>query len=344
MPTYKDAGVDIDAANNAILRAKRSIEETHEHAGVKVLSGIGGYSGIIEHTDGTCSGASMDGTGGKAALAAFLDRLGGIGVDLVNANVNDIAVTGLMPTLFLDYIGTGKIQPEKFAAIMKGIVEACFASSVAIIGGETAELPVLYSEGAFELVGTAIGYATSREKLILGGKITPGMKVYGFPSSGIHTNGFHLAFRALGVDFSDADCAREKLSEYFPPSVAKGECTLGGELLRPTVNYAPLVERLRSRYFIAGLAHITGGGMVDNPPRILPDGCGMAIREGVWRVPRLFQIIQERGNISDEEMWRVFNRGIGLIVVSPEDLLAQKEDCWLIGRVVASNEKKVFFI
>lgn len=344
MSTYKDAGVDIDAANNAILRAKRNIEETHENAGVKVLSGIGGYSGIIEHADGTCSGASMDGTGGKAALAAFLNRLGGIGVDLVNANVNDIAVTGLTPTLFLDYIGTGNIQPEKFAAIMEGIVEACLASRVALIGGETAELPVLYSEDAFDLVGTAIGYAASREKLILGDKITPGMKVYGFPSYGIATNGFHLAFRALGIDFRNADDAKEKLSEYFPSSATENECTLGRGLLRPTVSYVHIIQRLRSRYFIAGLAHITGGGMVDNPPRILPDGCGMAILEGMWRVPRIFQLIQKRGNISDEEMRRVFNRGIGLIVVSSEDLLAQKEDCWLIGRVVASNEKKVFFV
>lgn len=344
MATYKDAGVDIDAANNAILRAKRSIGETHEHAGVKVLSGIGGYSGIIRHGDGTCSGASMDGTGGKAALAAFLDRLDGIGIDLVNANVNDIAVTGLTPTLFLDYIGTGKIKPEKFAAIMKGIVEACLASRVALIGGETAELPSLYSEDAFELVGTAIGYAASREKLILGDKITPGMKVYGFPSSGIHTNGFHLAFRALGIDFRNANDAEQKLGEYFPPSATENGFVLGEELLRSSVSYVETIRRLRSRYFIAGLAHISGGGMVDNPPRILPDGCGMAIRDGVWKVPRIFQVIKERGSVSEEEMRRTFNRGIGLIVVSPEDLLAQKEECWLIGRVIASDEKKVFFV
>ncbi|MBI3074762.1 MAG: phosphoribosylformylglycinamidine cyclo-ligase [Parcubacteria group bacterium] len=344
MTSYKDSGVDIDAASVAVERARRRIEETHARAGVKVLSGIGGYSGIILHDDGTASGVSTDGTGAKTALAAFMDRLESIGIDLVAANVNDIAVTGLTPKLFVDYVGTGKIKPEKFAALIKGITDACIFSRVALIGGETAELPLLYSEDKYELVGTAVGYAASRERLILGDKITPGMKVYGFPSSGIHTNGFHLALRALGIDFSNADDARQKLGEFLPGSGAEDGFLLGDELLRPTVIYTRIIEHLRSKYFIAGMAHISGGGMVDNPPRILPDGCGMAIRDGVWAVPRIFSVIQERGNVPGEEMRRVFNRGIGLIAVSPDDLLASGEKCWLIGRVIASNEKKVFFI
>ena len=344
MATYKESGVDIDAASAAVERARQRIEETHEYAGVKVLSGIGGYSGIIEHEDGACLGISIDGTGAKTALAVFMDSLEGIGIDLVAANVNDIAVTGLTPKLLVDYIGTGKIKPEKFAAIMKGITDACIFSHVALIGGETAELPLLYSEDECELVGTAVGYAASRDRLILGDKITPGMNVYGFPSSGIHTNGFHLAFRALGIDFHDAADAWQKLREYFPGNKAEEGFTLGEKLLRPTEIYVHTIERLRAKYFITGMAHITGGGMVDNPPRILPDGCGMEIRDGSWEVPLIFKLIQARGEVPDEEMRRTFNRGIGLLVVSPDDLLISGEKCWLIGKIIASSGKKVFFI
>lgn len=340
MTTYKDSGVDIDAAEKAIMSARGLIESTYTHAKVRVLSKIGGFSGIVEHPGGMVEGYTCDGVGSKMALAVYMDSLDTIGTDLVAANANDLLVCGLEPKVLLDYIGTGKIHERQMGRILESVAEACRYSRIALLGGETAEMPVLYDEKDYDLVGFAAGSAISRAQLVLGNGIKPGMNLYGLASSGVHNNGFHLIYDAFGIALSGEpdDIARcgECISEL-------GGTRLSDELLRPSEIYVSTIAYLRAKYRIAGMAHITGGGLTGNIPRILPDGCAAEIAWGSWDIPRIFSLIQKRGTVSDDEMLRVFNNGIGIVVVSPDDLT--KDGAFFIGKIIASNEKhKVFFI
>lgn len=339
MSTYKDSGVDIDAAEKAIAAARGQIHSTYALARIRVLSKIGGFCGIVEHPGGMVEGYTCDGVGSKMALAVYLDELDGVGADLVAANANDILVYGLEPTVLLDYIGTGKIDERQMARILGSIVEECRFVHIAFLGGETAEMPLLYNEKDYDLVGFAAGSAASRTRLITGDGIKPGMNLYGLPSSGVHNNGFHLIYSAFGITFSgdpdDFVRCRERVMEL------SGRC-LSGELLRPSEIYVHTIAYLRAKYQITGMAHITGGGLSGNIPRILPDGCAVEIKLGSWEVPSIFKVIQKRGNIPEEEMLRVFNNGIGMVIVSPDDLT--KDGAFFIGKVIASNEKKVFFV
>jgi phosphoribosylformylglycinamidine cyclo-ligase len=336
--TYKDAGVDVDAGNRAVSLISSLAEGTHVYARGSVLSGIGGFPGAIERPNGEILGFATDGVGTKLMLAAIMEKHDTIGIDLVAMCVNDLIALGIEPWVFLDYIAMGNQDPERTKAILKGIVLGCHLAHTALIGGEMAELPGMYDVYHYDLAGFAVGFASHKRNLITGKDIRPGMKVYGLPSSGVHSNGFSLIRKIFNVCLgSQYERQQAVLGGYYPP--IKG--SLGEELLKPTVIYIDAVKKLLRRYRISGMAHITGGGLVENPPRMLPDGCAVILSQGRWKVPPIFELIQERGEISGEEMLRVFNMGIGFVIVSPDEI--DEDGVIPIGRVIEGPEKKVFF-
>ena len=308
---YRDAGVDIEEAKRAVDLIARAAATTATPA---VLAGIGGFGGLFAfdptaHPDPVLV-ASTDGVGTKLKLAIALDRYDSIGVDLVNHCINDVAVCGADPLFFLDYLGVGRLRAEVAAEIVSGMANACAAAGVALVGGETAELPDLYHGDDFDLAGFIVG-VVARADLIDGSTVRADDALIGLPSSGLHTNGYSLARRVFGED----DWRR----------TAPGlERTIGEELLEPHRSYLDEIRILRRALRAAGsdalaFAHITGGGWVDNIPRTLPAGLGVQVEPGSWQVPLIFSLIQERGDIGDAEMVRTFNLGIGLTcVVRPE--------------------------
>ena len=329
---YRDAGVDIAAGARAVELMRDAVRATY---GPEVLLGIGAFGGlfdaaVLKGMDSPVLVASTDGVGTKTKIASALGRYDTMGHDIVNHCVNDILVQGARPLFFLDYIASSKLDPEMVAAVVSGAAAACQASGCALLGGETAEMPGVYAAGEFDLVGTVVG-VVDRAAIIDGGRIQPGDVVIGLASSGLHTNGYSLARRV----FDDWD-----LSAVVPEI---GE-PLGDALLAPHRCYLPDVERLRQAGLdIRGLAHITGGGLIDNPPRILPDGLAMHLRRASWPVPPLFRLIQQTGQISDDEMAHVFNLGLGMLVVMPAeqaaDALAEVgDDAWLVGKITAQGD------
>lgn len=308
---YRDAGVDIEEAKRAVDLIARAAATT---ATPSVLAGIGGFGSLFAfdpttHPDPVLV-ASTDGVGTKLKLAIALDRYDSIGVDLVNHCINDVAVCGADPLFFLDYLGVGRLRAEVAAEIVSGMANACAAAGVALVGGETAELPDLYHGDDFDLAGFIVG-VVARADLIDGSTVRADDALIGLPSSGLHTNGYSLARRVFGED----DWRR----------TAPGlERTIGEELLEPHRSYLDEIRILRRALRAAGsdalaFAHITGGGWVDNIPRTLPAGLGVQVEPGSWQVPLIFSLIQERGDIGDAEMVRTFNLGIGLTcVVRPE--------------------------
>lgn len=308
--TYRDAGVDIDAANEAVRRMKGAIESTFT---AHVLSGVGSFGGLF---DGAALAgyrdpvlvASTDGVGTKTMIAAALDRWDTIGVDLVNHCVDDILVQGARPLFFLDYVASARLDPGRVAAVVGGVAAACRAAGCALLGGETAEMPGVYREGELDLAGTIVG-VVERGRIIDGSAIAVGDVVLGLASSGLHTNGFSLARRILrGVDLGTRP---EEL----------GGASWGEALLAPHRSYLGDLEALwAAGVEPRGLAHITGGGLVENPPRILPAGMALAVALGSWTIPPLFRLLQRLGGVPDAELFRVFNVGLGLlVVVRPED-------------------------
>ena len=342
MTTYEESGVNRIAKNEALALARDKIHATYYRArGMKVISKIGGYCGIVEYPSGMVQGFTADGVGGKMKLAVHMDSLDAIGTDLVAANANDLLVAGLSPDVLLDYIGVGVVEPRQVARIVASIAEACSFARIAFLGGETAEMPLIYSKDDCDLVGFAAGHAAFRKRLITGEAICPGMGVFGLRSSGVHANGFHFIFKVFGIKFSEFIEDMTKCGERFP-ELGMGGADLAEELLRPSEIYVHTIAHLRGKYEIAGLAHITGGGLTENIPRILPDGCAAEIHIGSWEVPPIFSIIRNRGNVSEEEMLRVFNNGIGMVAISANNLA--KAGAFRIGRIIASKEKKVFFV
>jgi phosphoribosylformylglycinamidine cyclo-ligase len=301
---YARAGVDVDLAN----KLKRGIGAfVRQTRGPQVLGKIGGFGGLFRASFPGMRKpilvASMDGVGTKLKIAFAMDKHDTIGADLVNHCVNDIAVLGARPLFFLDYIGCERLEPRVFRQLLRGLSRACSAAGCALLGGETAQMPGMYRRGEYDLAGCIVG-VVDRAKIIDGSKIKPGDLVLGLASNGLHTNGYSLARKIL------FDKMRLKPGSRLPGSAM----TVGEELLRVHRNYQPVLAKVPGGV-IKGLAHITGGGLTDNLPRILPSNCDAIIETKNWRVPSIFQILQKNGNVDAQEMYQVFNMGIGMVAV-----------------------------
>ena len=304
---YVRAGVDVDLGNKLKRRIQSLVKQTH---GPRVLGKIGGFGGLFRASFGAMRDpvlvSSIDGVGTKVKIAFALDRHDTVGADLVNHCVNDIAVVGARPLFFLDYIGCEKLDPRVFDQLLRGFSRACRAAGCALIGGETAQLPEMYRKGEYDLAGCIVG-VVDRARMIDGRNIKPGDVVLGLPSNGLHTNGYSLARKIL------FEKMKLKPSSRLPGSTT----TVGKELLRVHRNYQPLLAKAPDG-MIKGLAHITGGGLIDNLPRILPKNCDAMIETKSWRVPRIFQILQRNGDVDLAEMYQVFNMGIGMVAILAE--------------------------
>jgi len=326
--TYRDAGVDIDAGDRLVENIKPFAKKTLRKG---VLSGIGGFGALFEiararYRDPVLV-AGTDGVGTKLKLAFELDRHATIGIDLVAMSVNDILTHGAEPLFFLDYYACGRLDVATATQVVKGIAAGCAQAGCALIGGETAEMPGMYSAGEYDLAGFAVGVVEKR-RIIDGSRIVAGDVILGLASSGAHSNGYSLIRRIIatkGVDLSADFHGR----------------ALGDVLLEPTRIYVKPVLKLLKSVAVKGLAHITGGGLVENVPRVLPTGLAARIERAAWRLPPLFRWLQAEGNIADAELYRVFNCGIGMVaVVAPADaaravkvLTAAGETVWRIGRI-----------
>jgi phosphoribosylformylglycinamidine cyclo-ligase len=328
---YALAGVDVDLGNLVKRRIQARVKSTH---GPEVLGKIGGFGGLFAPD---FSGmrepvlvASVDGVGTKLKVAFALDRHDTVGEDLVNHCVNDIAVLGARPLFFLDYIGAEKLEPRVFDQLLSGFAKACRLAGCALIGGETAQMPGMYRKGEYDLAGCIIG-VVDRARMIDGRKIKPGDVILGLPSNGLHTNGYSLARKILF----------EKM-RLKPASRLEGiKHSLGEELLRVHRNYQPLLAKLPAG-MIHGLAHITGGGLIDNLPRVLPDTCDAVIETKSWRVPPIFEVLQQKGKVDPTEMYQVFNMGIGMVaIVAAKDAkkVARQLKAKPIGRIARGQGK-----
>ena len=322
---YARAGVDVDLGNRLKRKIQGLVRQTH---GPEVLGKIGGFGGLFAPNFAGMREpvlvSSIDGVGTKLKIAFAMDRHDTVGADLVNHCINDIAVLGARPLFFLDYIGAEKLEPRVFDQILRGFTKACRAGGCALIGGETAQMPGMYRSGEYDLAGCIVG-VVDRARMIDGSRIKPGDVILGLPSNGLHTNGYSLARKIFF----------EQL-RLKPSSRVDGlRLSLGEELLRTHRNYQPLLARVPARK-LKGLAHITGGGLIDNLPRVLPDDCDAVIEIGSWKVPAIFQILQERGRVPRDEMYQVFNMGIGMAaIVSPNDAAAVGKQlrARVIGRI-----------
>ncbi len=304
---YAAAGVDVDLANRLKRDIHRLVRQTH---GPHVLGKIGGFGGLFRASFPAMRDpvlvASIDGVGTKLKIAFALDKHDTVGADLVNHCVNDIAVLGARPLFFLDYIGCGELEPRVFSQLLRGLCRACRAAGCALIGGETAQMPGMYREGEYDLAGCIVG-VVDRAKIIDDSKIRPGDVILGLASNGLHTNGYSLARKIL---FEQMELKPSSTFDRFGG-------TIGEELLRVHKNYQPLLAKVPNG-LIKGLAHITGGGLIDNLPRILPKNCDAVIETRNWPVPGIFQILQRNGKVDSAEMYQVFNMGIGMVAIVSE--------------------------
>ena len=303
---YADAGVDIDEGNRAVSLIRRSVASTHD---ANVLGGIGAFSGLFALGSGRWRdpvlASSTDSVGTKVKIAIATGRHRGIGVDLVNHCVNDILCCGAEPLFFLDYFATGKLVPEQLAELVDGLAAACRDAGCALVGGETAEMPGLYALGDYDIAGFIVG-AVERAAIIDGSRVKEGDTVLGLPSTGLHTNGYSLVRHIVGVQELQWD-------GVLPGTHAP----LADLLLEPHRSYLHAVRQLRDKCDVRALAHITGGGLIDNVARVLPAGLGVEIDRRSWQPPPLFTALQEVGGIHPDEMWRTFNMGIGMVAVVP---------------------------
>jgi phosphoribosylformylglycinamidine cyclo-ligase len=329
--TYKSAGVDIDKANEFVEHIKPLIKTTSRK---EVIAGIGGFGGLF-HLDSQkfknpILVSSTDGVGTKLRVAQLMDKHDTIGIDLVAMSVNDVIVQGAEPLFFLDYLATGKIELEKSVQIIKGIVDGCNQAGCTLLGGETAEMPGFYKPGEYDLAGFCVG-AVDSDKIIDGSGISFNNRIIGLASSGLHSNGFSLARKVL-LEKNKLDI-KEKVAGLSRP--------IGMELLEPTRIYVKSLLTIFKNYNIKGVVHITGGGFFDNIPRIIPQSCRCIIDKKAWEVPPIFNVIQEMGDIEEQEMFRVFNMGIGMMIIVSEkecqDIMEQLkmealgENAYLIG-------------
>ena len=333
--TYKSSGVDIEAGNRLVELIMPMARST---ADKNVLGKLGGFSGAYSLPKGAYKDpvlvSAADGVGTKLKIAIEMRKLDTIGIDLVAMNVNDIITCGAEPLFFLDYLATSKLDPKQAAQIIKGIAKGCRTAGCALLGGETAEMPGFYKKGDFDLAGFAVG-VVDKKKIIDGSKVRPGDAVIGISSSGLHSNGYSLARKVL--------IGRDKNALRKKPSPLRH--TLGQELLEPTKIYVKTVIKLKDEFKIKAMAHITGGGLLENIPRVLPPGSGALLDSSAWPYPPVMELIQQRGRIDRDEMLRTFNCGIGFVlVVSRKDaehvirkIRRMREKAYFIGRIV---EKK----
>jgi phosphoribosylformylglycinamidine cyclo-ligase len=333
---YAEAGVDIDAKMRAIRGARAAIRSTFTDG---VLGDVGGFGGLFRPDLSGCEEpvlvASTDGVGTKVKVAIMAGRHDACGADLVNHCVNDILVQGAKPLFFLDYIATGRIVPEVIESVIEGLARACRENGTALIGGETAEMPGFYADGEYDVAGTIVGIV-DRAKILDGSAIRETDVLIGLPSSGLHTNGYSLARR---IFFEEMRLSPQSRLEEL------GETTLGDALLATHRSYLDVVRPLLDRGLIHGMAHITGGGFFDNIPRVLPEGLAVAIKYGSWPVPPLFEIIAREGRVGLEEMLRVFNMGVGMIlfadgarVVEIAKLLSERsERFYVVGHALPGH-------
>lgn len=340
---YKTAGVDIHAGNEAVQRIKKGVESTFSK---NVLTNIGSFGAlydlkeVIKDYQHPVLVQSIDGVGTKIIVARMMNKFDTIGMDLVSATTNDIIVLGAKPLTLLDYIANDKLRPEVIEQIISGMVKACRENGISLVGGETAEMPGTYLPGEHDLVGIITG-VVEKEKAILGKNIMPGDVVLAFTSSGLHTNGYSLA-RKLFFDIEKYNV------DSHHPELQK---TVGEALLAPHINYTrPVLHMLQQGVAIKGMAHITGGGLLENVPRVLPQGCSVEINKQAWPQQPLFSVLCEIGNLEDTEAYRTFNMGVGLVMVGASDM-ADKARAALkdfpefklyeIGKVIQGNQKVI---
>ena len=337
--TYRDAGVDIQAGDEAVRRIAPLANATRRP---EVMGGIGAFAAFCRIPPGYTEPvlvSSTDGVGTKLKVAFLTGRHDTVGIDLVAMGVNDLLVHGAEPLFFLDYLAVHRVEPATVEAIVKGVAAGCAMAGCALVGGETAELGDLYTAGEYDLAGFAVGVVEAR-RIVNGATVAPGHRVLGLASSGLHSNGYSLARKAL-LD-------RLGLGPADPiPGVGR---TVGDELLEPTRIYARAVAALLREVEVAAMAHVTGGGIPGNLPRVLPEGCGAALARGSWPVPAVFRAIQEAGGVEEAEMQRAFNMGLGYLVVVPPDqaqravaaLEAAGERVFEVGEIHAGAREVVY--
>ncbi len=322
--SYKDAGVDVGKGDEFVQIIKPMVESTFRP---EVLSRLGGFAGCfslnIERYKKPILVSSTDGVGTKLKVAFMMDRHDTVGIDLVAMCVNDIVVIGARPLFLLDYFSTSHLDTERAKIVLEGIVKGCVEAECSLIGGETAEMPGFYREGEYDLAGFVVGIVEDAQ-LVDGTQVTVGDKLIGIASNGLHSNGYSLVRKVFFEQYKMDP--KKKVTEL-------GEI-LGDELLRPTRIYVKTILNLTRDFTIGGIAHITGGGITGNLPRVIPKGCKAVIRKGTWDIPPIFPLIQEKGKIPEDEMFKTFNNGIGMIlIVRPKDV----ED--IMGRLRSLGEK-----
>jgi phosphoribosylformylglycinamidine cyclo-ligase len=337
--TYAEAGVDIDKASNLVKTIKRIAKQTPRTG---VIGDIGGFGGLfslnVETFERPVLVSSTDGVGTKLKIAFLMDKHDTVGIDLVAMCVNDIAVQGAKPLFFLDYLAMGKLDHKTATEIIKGIGEGCKQAKCALLGGESAEMPGFYKTKEYDLAGFSVGIVDN-DKIVDGSEIHVGLQVIGIASSGLHSNGYSLARKVC------FDKLKLKVDSHIP----EFGHTLGEELLKPTRIYSETIRNLIRDIPVHGLVHVTGGGIPDNILRVVPKGCQVVMKKNSWEVPPIFPFLQEAGNISQKEMLRTFNNGIGLIAVVPEAacqevlelLRALNEEAFVIGEIVERKTSRV---
>ena len=322
--TYRQSGVDIDAGNSFVERIKPLIKNTARR---EMMSGIGGFGGLFHLDTGKIKDpllvSSTDGVGTKLKIAQLMDKHDTVGIDLVAMSVNDIIVQGAEPLFFLDYIACGKLDVDKSVKIVEGIVKGCQDAGCSLLGGETAEMPGFYPNGEYDLAGFCVG-AVEADKLIDGSEIRVGDRIIGIASSGLHSNGFSLVRRIL-FDEGKLDPSAK---------IAGFDRSLGLELLTPTRIYVKPILNLIKNFQIHGIVHITGGGFTENIPRITPAQCRSVIRRNSWPILPIFDLLRDIGKVDDEEMFRVFNMGIGMVLI-----VAKNDEAEIIDRLDKIGER-----
>jgi len=335
--SYRDAGVNIDAGNALVEKIKSSVASTRRPG---VMGGIGGFGGLFELPAGYRQPvlvSGTDGVGTKLKLAIELGRHDTIGIDLVAMCVNDILVLGAEPLYFLDYYATGELDTDIAASVVEGIAEGCRQSNAALIGGETAEMPGMYSKGDYDLAGFCVG-VVEKQAIIDGSKVKAGDVLVAIASSGPHSNGYSLIRKIIEV-------SKAKLEDRL------GDTTLGDALLAPTRIYVKAVHQLLPGFDLHALAHITGGGLLENIPRVLPENCQAVIDTASWQLPEVFQWLQQNGNVEQTEMYRTFNCGVGMVLAVDageagaivKALNSNNETAWQIGHIRSGEREQVIF-
>lgn len=339
MITYKDAGVDVTRGYKAVELMKQYVNSTFSK---NVLNGLGGFGAMYEldlkgeNLKQPILISGTDGVGTKLKIAFEMDKHDTVGIDCVAMCVNDILCSGAKPLFFLDYIATGTLKPEKAADIVKGIADGCLQSGCSLVGGETAEMPGFYQDGEYDMAGFSVG-VVDKEDIIDGKSIKAGNAIIGIASSGVHSNGFSLVRKVVDLT---------KLDEKF------GERTIGETLLEPTKIYVKSILELKKKFHLKGLAHITGGGFIENIPRAFPKTLAAEIQTGSWEVLPIFKYLQEKSGMDDKNMFNTFNMGIGMIVIVDDalapfvikELEGLGEKAYKIGRIIERKEEEVCFV